>query len=407
MKTIAMIPNGHILSHLVRLLVIARELRSRGHKVIFAGSGKYMQIAEDEGFDVSLLLEAEHEKLMAAVRKNKINFISFNELEPLVKADIEFYNKVKPDLVLSDGRISAIVSSRIRKVPHGAVVNASSTGYRAIPYVPLFPFLSKIPFKKNFIFQELNVKIECAVFDLFMRAYTKLSRKYKLTRPVKTSQFLTGSDFTLLPDIPEYFPTCNLPENFHYIGPLPWESKLPPPSWINALKKDSPVIYITMGSTTPEDIYQYIQRVFTKLDYQVVLTTGGQVRSEIISSMSVPGKIFVENYVNGDLVMQKSNVVICHGGNGTIYQAIKNGVPIVGIPTHHDQAYNMKRVENLGIGIKVSYEQFTKAPLSLLNDLKRIFSNNSFRETISKYQKIVNAYTPAKTAVNIIEERYM
>jgi UDP:flavonoid glycosyltransferase YjiC (YdhE family) len=43
-------------------------------------------------------------------------------------------------------------------------------------------------------------------------------------------------------------------------------------------------------------------------------------------------------------------VVVCHSGNGTVYQALSGGTPIVGVPEFHDQDFNMQRVEALGLG---------------------------------------------------------
>lgn len=398
-----MLPYGYILAHVVRLLEIAKELKKRRYKIIFAGAGHYLHLIKKEGFDVLSLLEANHQNLMSAIRKNKIKFIGFEELENLVKADISLYRKINPNLVLSDGRISALLSTRIYGVLHGAIVNASSTEYRSVPYLPLLPFLTKTDLKKVWqTLQMFNVKLECKVFNLLMRNYTKLSKKYRLNKPVKTSEFLTGSDFTLFPDLPEYFPTYNLPQNFYYIGPITWKSNLTAPSWFTTLRDDKSVIYITMGSTTQRDIYKLIHQLFKNLNYQVVITTGEQLKDK--KMFLIPGKIFIEDYVNGDLIMKKSKVVICHGGNGTIYQAIKNGVPIIGIPTHHDQSYNMKRVESLKIGIKLDYNKFRKSPQLLIIALQKILTNSHFYKAIEKYQKIIERYNPIKRAVNIIEK---
>ncbi len=53
------------------------------------------------------------------------------------------YRQVKPDLVLSDFRFSAPISAQVAGIPHAAIVNASSTQYRALPYVPVFGRLQR------------------------------------------------------------------------------------------------------------------------------------------------------------------------------------------------------------------------------------------------------------------------
>ena len=49
---------------------------------------------------------------------------------------------------------------------------------------------------------------------------------------------------------------------------------------------------------------------------------------------------------------EAADVVVCHAGNGTIYQALSQGKPIVGVPEFHDQEFNMQRVETFGVGLR-------------------------------------------------------
>ncbi|MBK7082387.1 MAG: hypothetical protein IPH55_17230 [Betaproteobacteria bacterium] len=53
----------------------------------------------------------------------------------------------------------------------------------------------------------------------------------------------------------------------------------------------------------------------------------------------------------GSSLLRHSHVVVCHGGSGTIYQAIAAGVPVIGIATFHDQEINLERVEAMHWGV--------------------------------------------------------
>lgn len=76
--------------------------------------------------------------------------------------------------------------------------------------------------------------------------------------------------------------------------------------------------------------------------------------------------------------MEKSDVVICRGGNGTIYQAMSKGVLIIGIPTMHDQEWNFDRVQDLGFGIHLSELKFKSD--HLIRAVEAIFTNEAYRE---------------------------
>ena len=56
-------------------------------------------------------------------------------------------------------------------------------------------------------------------------------------------------DQILMADVPEYAPTNNPLDIFHYIGPLPWEPDRPLPAELDEINSDKPLIYFTLGST--------------------------------------------------------------------------------------------------------------------------------------------------------------
>ena len=104
--------------------------------------------------------------------------------------------------------------------------------------------------------------------------------------------------------------------------------------------------------------------------------------------------------------MEACDAVVCHGGNGTIYQALLHGKPIIGIPTIPDQAYNMRRVEALGDGKSVTWKAFYSNPKIFLDAINAVLTNRSFAENARRMQSILKTYQPAKTAADIIE-RYL
>ena len=76
-------------------------------------------------------------------------------------------------------------------------------------------------------------------------------------------------------------------------------------------------------------------------------------------------------------LIEKSDLVICHGGNGTIYQALSKGVPVLGIPTFHDQDFNMQRVEDLGVGAALYPRSLT--PQTLRETAERLMGDERAR----------------------------
>lgn len=347
---------GHTLSHVSRPLVVCEELRRRGHTVIFAGDGRELQHAARKGFDVLRIPEIPYEILFGRIRKRSLQFVKPDELKALVDADLAVMESVQPKLVLSDGRISARLSTKAASVAHAALVNVSSTHHRKEPYVPILKRFPEGPAGNRL--RWLNLWLEMRVFDNAVPAFRRVASQLGLDSAVTATNCLEGNNLTLLPDLPGFMPSRGLPIGHHYVGPLLPHMDVPDPPWWSDLeshvRSGGKVLYATLGSTGAGELLGH----FTQLDltgkWVTVVTTGGAA-----TSWCQKDKIFVWDYVNGDKVLQLASLVLCHGGNGTIYQALSHGVPILGMPTIPDQSYNMRRVEALGLGQRIQKSDLT------------------------------------------------
>lgn len=392
----------HTLSHLSRPLAVALELRRMGYDVVFAGDSPKISLAAQQGFNVVSCYEPDPEMLYGNIRSGKLRFVDETEIARMMSADIETIRTVNPDLVLSDGRFTAPISTQIARVRHAAIVNVSSTEYRALPYIPFFDTVPKWLVSRNSLIWEalgrINLYLEMKLFDSVMNVFSKLNKEYKLHKPVTATNCLAGKDITLLADVPEYFPTRNLPPNYHYIGPLTWKSAMPPPSWWPPTKKANRMVYITMGTTGVADFFSSLEPLLSSAPFTTVISTGG-ISVEI---ENVLGSIYCEAFLDGDLIMEQSDLVVCHGGNGTIYQALSHGKPIVGIPTIPDQSFNMRRVEALGVGKMISWKEFERTPDVVLEAVETIVSSLVVKENTRKFKELLSRYNAAKFAANII-----
>ena len=340
---------GHALSHVSRPLEVAKELRKRGHEVVFAGGGRQLRHAAEAGFPVARMLEMPHEVLFGRIRARKLRFVLEGELRTLVDEDLRVIREVRPDFVLTDGRISARLSTRAAGVRHAAIVNVSSTHHRAVPYAPMFEWVR--PFWLKRLADRFNLWAEMAVFDAANPAFRRVAERLEIPPDVTATNCLEGNDLTLLPDIPEFMPSRGLPPGHHYVGPITFDgSHLPEPPWWSELlerkNKGARVIYFTLGTTGTRDLFRSALKWLVRSpDLVAVVTTGGQAELG-----ETPPNVFVAEVVDGDRVMELADVVVCHGGNGTIYQALRHGVYVLGIPTIPDQSYNMRRASKVGAG---------------------------------------------------------
>ena len=395
---ILVMPDGNWLSHTSRPFEIAKVLREMGHEAIFAGDGDYMKLPREAGFQILPIKTIDPDRVLGCSRSGRANWYDYDLIKTCVEAELKLFYKVKPDLVLTDFRLPLSTSCEIAGLPLAVILNAAWTNYYAVKikapeHLRITQILGKhvatlfAPWIKKFI-----LSIDSHPFNKF--------RRENGLAPRKNIWDIWRGDLNLIVDIPEYGPTKNLPENFHYIGPIVWEPELEPPEWLDLLGSDKPTIYFTMGSTGYSRFFEQAIEIFGNSEYQCIMTTAGMVELS-----NIPDNFYVVKYAPGSKILEKSNVVICQGGNGTIYQAMSQGVPIIGIPTMHDQEFNLDRVEELGIGIHLSELKFK--PSHLLQAVDRILSNESCSKNALKFKEILKGYNGPNKGAELINSYLM
>uniref|UniRef100_A0A5F5PYI8 UDP-glucuronosyltransferase n=1 Tax=Equus caballus TaxID=9796 RepID=A0A5F5PYI8_HORSE len=82
----------------------------------------------------------------------------------------------------------------------------------------------------------------------------------------------------------------------------------------------------------------------------------------------------------------KTRAFITHCGTNGIYEAIYHGVPMVGIPIFSDQFGNIARLKAKGAAVEVDLHSTTSS--NLLNSLKAVINNPSYKENAMRLSRI-------------------
>ena len=350
-RRIALFADGGFLAHTTRVLEVGRALsRSYGHEVHFCSTGSYARLLREAGFPVHPVYTVDREVTLKLARRAGLCDLRWwrEVADRSVRSDMEVIAQIQPDLVVGDLRMSLATSARAAQVPYVALTNAAWTSR----------FAEQINVPEGHISEKLfGRRIAQAMFPTFKRlllwywarGFDTVRKRLSLA-PLHSLHDLIEGDVTLLADLPEYFPVSQAPPSFRYIGPIRFREALPRPIWLGRLAKDRPTLYFTMGSSGDAKFFSEAVRVFGDTNYQVLITTAG------MSAQSLPRRdnVFVEELADGDSLMAASHVTITHGGNGTIYQALGQGVPVIGIPTMFDQEINLQGVEALGAGLRLT-----------------------------------------------------
>ena len=400
MKILA-IANAHALAHVSRLLEISKILRARGHEIAFAGHGKYLQVAGWDGFETFDLPYIPVERVVEAVRSQKLWIaLSRSRTGSLRRRRTRHcIAAYRPDLVLLDNRPCARTSADIAGIPTAAVLNVHMSNYRRIPFFSYRQMTGGLP--GTALADRLENAIERQVYDrLVMGGLNALRKKRGLKRRYAYEH--EEGDLSLLADIPEFNPVNTLPPHARYIGPLTWHNTLPAPACLDKLDPAKPTAYFTLGSEGLDELVAHLS-LLAQQGIQIVVATG----AANLSRLSPPEGVFLEKYVNTDALLPHCDLVCCHGGNGTLYQALRFGLPCVVVATHAEQHYGGKRIQELGLGVSLTLKQLRHLGMNkLIQAVQQVLATPAYRDSALQFSQTLQNMNSAARSADAIEQTF-
>jgi UDP:flavonoid glycosyltransferase YjiC (YdhE family) len=385
-----------------RLLSVALYLREKGAEVAFAGDGRYVcgknSIVKPEGFETFPLPDIPPE---VALIGNTLKFYSGDMVERFVEAELALIKEWKPDAVLLDFRATAALSSRIAGVPSFALSLLDNTRYTARRISAPVDHPKNLKVQK-WLGPKLGRRFADWVAPFFMRfemrdaalPLDRVARKYGIPERRNFFSWLEGSELNFITDVPGWSPSRKLPSRFHYSGPIVWNPKGFETEWEELRKRiprDRKFVYISFGSTGREDVFLALLDAVRDRPEFFLVTTGGQ-----ISLPDLPPNMLSAEFLPGQKVMEEADAVVCHGGSGTLFQAVEAGKPVYAIAMRADQEWNAKEVARFHLGIATTARAVLKDHARFGRDLERLLTDGIYREGVKQFQEKLKEFSGSR-----------
>ena len=100
--------------------------------------------------------------------------------------------------------------------------------------------------------------------------------------------------------------------------------------------------------------------------------------------------------------MPKCDVVVCHGGHGTLVRALASGCAVVACPAVGDMNENAARLDWAGAGVRVP-RRFT-TPRVLRLAVERALGEPSIRERARELGRWAQRHDSGEVATRLVEE---
>lgn len=336
---------GGAVAYTARCLAVADRLRAAGWQVAFADSGA-SNIVRDAGIEVlpqsgSEARDLSHRRLPAFLPFGNVErvfavaarYYDWSRLRSQYSDDARNVESFKPNLVVVDMAPTAAVAARAAGLPVLSIADPDFLSTRDNAWMPwltvpanrLLPHPSCLP-AFNTLLREVGLEDVQAVRDLLW------------------------GDHTLVCSVPELEPPEDdwLTDRLTYCGPLSWEPPLESP--IDLPSGDRPRIYISIGSgaTVPREVLQTVVDVAAAVAPTVLVSKGFAFEG----ALRHPSHVHVVGFTGLERPLGWADVVVSHGGAGTVMATLLHGKPSLIIPSTSEQEMNGRvLVEGPGAGL--------------------------------------------------------
>jgi UDP:flavonoid glycosyltransferase YjiC (YdhE family) len=155
---------------------------------------------------------------------------------------------------------------------------------------------------------------------------------------------------TLVATLPQLEYPRDWPAWLRIVGPLLWEppggkAVAPPPG-------DGPVVLVA-PSTSQDPSHRLLRAALSGLAREPVRVIAPWTGSEQVPPFPVPSNAAVVPWMSYSRTMPACDLVVAHGGHGTLMWALAAGCPVVICPAAGDMAESAARVDRAGVGVRL------------------------------------------------------
>jgi UDP:flavonoid glycosyltransferase YjiC (YdhE family) len=157
-------------------------------------------------------------------------------------------------------------------------------------------------------------------------------------------------------------------------------------------RADRPLILLTMGTIFGNPtVFAAALAGLSALDVNVLVAVGP--RGEPGAIAADPARVRMERFVPLDRALDRCDLVVAHGGAGTILAALVRGIPLVVIPQGADQFINAERAVAAGAALSIAPADFNSDALRAA--VERVRGDRSYAAAAARIRDEVAAMPSA------------
>jgi UDP:flavonoid glycosyltransferase YjiC (YdhE family) len=187
------------------------------------------------------------------------------------------------------------------------------------------------------------------------------------------------------------------PPEAHVTGPLLWE---PPAGDVEPPSGDEPVVMVA-SSTSQDPRQRLLQTSLEALSGMSVRLLATYARGSPPRPRRMPAKTRLVEWMSYESTMPRADVIVCHGGHGTLARALASGAPVVTVPAAGDMIENGVRAQWAGAGLMLPRRFLGRRSLRLV--VERVLEDDRFRARARELSDWAQSNEGATNAAVLVE----
>lgn len=348
-------------AHYLRCLMLAEKIRN-DFDIFFCHSDRYADFLNQKGFPVFHSKNFNAEKTLEDIRHFSFNWLNADDINKILSDQTEVIKKLKPDAVIGDVMPTLKIAAEVTGCLYITLGNIYMSNYYALqrPVPTSHPSFHYSKYLSPGIFNAIAVFAEKIMFRRIHKPFQRIRKNLQL-KPVRDYLSEMEGDLNLLCDSEWLFPAKPLPPHYHITGPMFYEGDEHEDEirkWLDCRNKLN--VLVNMGSSGKSAFLEKMN--FAEFDQFSFVIAG------TIHQRGAKSNCYYKPFINNTALLDKIDLVICHGGNGTIYQSLSFGVPLLCLPSLFEQEYNTARIQALHLGGVLPHNVSEK---ELLNEMEK------------------------------------
>ena len=162
---------------------------------------------------------------------------------------------------------------------------------------------------------------------------------------------------------------------------------------------DASLVYLSLGSlgSADVDLMRRLVDVLSRTRHRYVVSKGPRA-----DEFELPDNMWGEARVPQTSIMSEVDLVITHGGNNTVTEALHFGKPMVVLPLFWDQYDNAQRMHELGYGVRLATYDFSGDDLTGAVD--GLLADETLRSNMEVLGERIRDQEGTRVAADLIED---